>query len=259
MPRQPPRSPGSIIAPVRSPRHGLARVLSKLGICSRSQAEHWIRDGRVSIDGSIVRDPFHPTLLGRDRVALDGEALKSTECTYVLFNKPRGLLVSRADEKGRDTVYSALASAGLPWLGPVGRLDKASEGLLLLTNDTIWAAGITSPSTHLGKTYHVQVVGRPDAAVLSRMLSGISDDGELLRARSAVLLRVGEKNAWLEVVLDEGRNRHIRRLLAALGHGVLRLIRVAVGPVSLGDLPKGQWRHLSVEEVQALDTRTRSS
>ena len=259
MPRQPPGSSRSITSSTKPPRHGLARVLSKLGVCSRSQAEHWIRDGRVSIDGSIVRDPFHPTLLGRDRVALDGEALKSAECTYVLFNKPRGLVVSKADEKGRDTVYSALASAGLPWLGPVGRLDKASEGLLLLTNDTIWAAGITSPSTRLGKTYHVQVAGRPDAAVLSSMLSGISDNGELLRARSAALLRAGEKNAWLEVVLDEGRNRHIRRLAAALGHDVLRLIRVAVGPVPLGDLPKGQWRHLSVEEVRALDIRTRSS
>lgn len=236
----------------------MARVLSKLGICSRSEAERWVRDGRVSVDGRIVRDPFHPTVMGRDRVAVDGETAKSAECIYVLFNKPRGLVVSKADEKGRDTVYSALASAGLPWLGPVGRLDKASEGLLLLTNDTTWAAGITDPSTHLGKTYHVQVAGRPDALVLSRMLSGISDDGELLRARSVELLRAGEKNAWLEVVLEEGRNRHIRRLAGALGHDVLRLIRTAIGPVPLGDLPKGQWRHLSAEEVRALDTRTGS-
>ena len=103
---------------------------------------------------------------GGDRVAVDGETVKSAECIYVLFNKPRGLVVSAADEQGRDTVYSALASAGLPWLGPVGRLDKASEGLLLLSNDTTWAAGITDPSTHLDKTYHVQVAGQPDADVL---------------------------------------------------------------------------------------------
>lgn len=256
MPRQPPRSSGSITAPAKPPRHGLARVLSKLGVCSRSQAEHWIRDGRVSINGSIVRDPFHPTLLGRDRVALDGEALKSAECTYVMFNKPRGLIVSAADEQGRATVYTALAAAGLPWLGPVGRLDKASEGLLLLSNDTTWAAGITDPVTHLDKTYHVQVAGQPDAFVLAAMLAGVDEDGDLLRARRARLLRVGEKNAWLEVVLDEGRNRHIRRLLAALGFDVLRLIRVAIGTLELGDLAKGQWRRLSADEVRALDTRT---
>lgn len=256
MPRQPPRSSGSITAPAKPPRHGLARVLSKLGVCSRSQAEHWIRDGRVSINGSIVRDPFHPTLLGRDRVALDGEALKSAECTYVMFNKPRGLIVSAADEQGRATVYTALAAAGLPWLGPVGRLDKASEGLLLLSNDTTWAAGITDPVTHLDKTYHVQVAGQPDAFVLAAMLAGVDEGGDLLRARRARLLRVGEKNAWLEVVLDEGRNRHIRRLLAALGFDVLRLIRVAIGTLELGDLAKGQWRRLSADEVRALDTRT---
>ncbi len=154
-------------------------------------------------------------------------------------------MVSAADEHGRATVYTALAAAGLPWLGPVGRLDKASEGLLLLSNDTVWAAGITDPATHLDKTYHVQVAGRPDAAALAAMLTGIIDAGDLLKARRATLLRAGEKNAWLEVVLDEGRNRQIRRLLAALGFDVLRLIRVAIGPLALGELAKGQWRQLS--------------
>jgi 23S rRNA pseudouridine2605 synthase len=147
----------------------------------------------------------------------------------------------------------------LPWVGPVGRLDKASEGLLLLSNDTNWSAGITAPATHLDKTYHVQVAGQPDAPALAAMQTGISDDGELLKARQAKLLRAGEKNAWLEVVLDEGRNRHIRRLLAALGFDVLRLIRVAIGPLPLGDLAKGQWRRLSVDEVQSLDVRRHKS
>ena len=181
--------------------------------------------------------------------------MRPAECIYVAFNKPRGLVVSAADEHGRATVYTALAAAGLPWLGPVGRLDKASEGLLLLSNDTTWAAGITDPATHLNKTYHVQVAGQPDAAALAAMLAGIDDAGDLLKARRATLLRAGEKNAWLEVVLDEGRNRHIRRLLAALGFDVLRLIRVAIGPLALGELAKGQWRQLSAGEVDALDTR----
>jgi len=213
----------------------------------------------VSVDGRVVRDPYHPTLIDQRRIVVDGHAVESVESVYVAFNKPRGLVVSAADEQGRDTVYSALAAAGLPWVGPVGRLDKASEGLLLLSNDTTWAAGITTPSTHLDKTYHVQVAGQPDASALAAMQMGISDGGDLLKARQAKLLRAGEKNAWLEVVLDEGRNRHIRRLLAALGFDVLRLIRVAIGPLPLGELAKGQWRRLSVEEVQSLDTRNNKS
>lgn len=240
------------------PQHGLARALSKLGVCSRSQAEQWIRAGRVTLDSRVVRDPQHPTLGDRQVIAVDGQAVRSIERAYVAFNKPRGLLVSTADERGRDTVYSALATAGLPWLGPVGRLDKASEGLLLLSNDTSWAAGITEPATHLSKTYHVQVTGRPDEAVLAAMRAGISDAGDLLKVTGVTLLRSGAKNAWLEVVLDEGRNRHIRRLLAALGFDVVRLIRVAIGTLALGELAKGQWRRLNPDEVAALDTRKRA-
>lgn len=206
----------------------------------------------MSVDGRVIRDPYYPVLIGRQKLAVDGHATEPVERVYVVFNKPRGLVVSAADEHGRDTVYTALATAGLPWLGPVGRLDKASEGLLLLSNDTTWAAGITDPAMHLDKTYHVQVAGQPDAATLAAMQAGIADGGDLLKARRAILLRAGEKNAWLEVVLDEGRNRHIRRLLAALGFDVLRLIRVAIGPLPLGDLAKGQWRQLSADEVRSL-------
>ncbi|MEO9077888.1 MAG: pseudouridine synthase [Rhodanobacter sp.] len=254
MPRPPlPRSvrTASTREPV-APRHGLARVLSKLGACSRSEAEQWVRAGRVSVDGRVVVDPYRPTLIDRQQVAVDGELVKSSERVYVAFNKPRGLVVSAADEHGRATVYTALAEAGLPWLGPVGRLDKASEGLLLLSNDTVWASCITDPASHLQKTYHVQVCGQPDAAVLAAMQSGIVDGGDTLRAQRATMLRAGTKNAWLEVVLDEGRNRHIRRLMAALGFDVLRLIRVAVGPLQLGDMGKGHWRRLSADEVRVL-------
>ena len=253
MPR-PPSPPAS----ARPPQHGLARALSKLGVCSRSQAEQWIRVGRVTLDGRVVRDPQHPTLDQQQLIAVDGQPVRAIERAYVAFNKPRGQLVTAADEHGRDTVYSALATAGLPWLGPVGRLDKASEGLLLLSNDTSWAAGITEPATHLPKTYHVQVAGHPDEAVLAAMRAGIPDAGDLLKVTGVALLRTGEKNAWLEVVLDEGRNRHIRRLLAALGFDVLRLIRVAIGTLALGELAKGQWRRLNPDEVAALDTRKRT-
>lgn|SRR5574337_39259 len=252
MPRHPLQPARSTGLAVQTPRHGLARVLSKLGVCSRSQAEQWIRAGRVSVDGLLIVDPYHPTLIDRQQVAVDGKTVEPAECVYVAFNKPRGLVVSAADERDRATVYTALADAGLPWLGPVGRLDKASEGLLLLSNDTGWAARITDPANHLEKTYHVQVSGKPDAAALSAMHSGIADAGDMLRARRATMLRAGAKNAWLEVVLDEGRNRHIRRLLAALGFDVLRLIRVAIGSLLLGELAKGQWRRLSADEVHSL-------
>lgn len=233
-------------------RFGLARVLSKLGVCSRSQAEKAVREGRVSVDDRVVLDPERPTDPERQRISLDGEIVTAAKRVYVALNKPRGVVVSAADERGRDTVYELLAASGLPWLGPVGRLDKASEGLLLLSNDSVWAARLTDPRYHVDKTYHVQIDTIPSPDVLERMMQGVMMEDERLAAKRVSLLRVGEKNAWLEVVLDEGRNRHIRRLLEAQGIGVLRLIRVAVGDLALGDLAKGQWRHLSAEEVASL-------
>jgi len=250
-PMRPPR-PASRHATPSAPRHGLARVLSKMGVCSRSQAEKAIREGRVSVDGKVVLDPERPADADRQRILLDNEPIAASTRVYIAINKPRGLVVSAADERGRDTVYDLLKDAGLPWLGPVGRLDKASEGLLLLSNDSVWAARLTEPKHHVDKTYHVQVDDIPDQALLDRLVAGIVEEGERLAARRAVLLRHGEKNAWLEIVLDEGRNRHIRRLLAAHGIDVLRLIRVAIGALPLGDLPKGKWRHLTTEEVRAL-------
>jgi 23S rRNA pseudouridine2605 synthase len=235
-------------------RFGLARVLSKLGVCSRSQAERAVREGRVSVDGRVVLDPERPADPDRQRIFLDGEAVSAAKRVYIAINKPRGVVVSAADEQGRDTVYELLAASGLPWLGPVGRLDKASEGLLLLSNDSVWAAHLTDPRFHVDKTYHVQIDTIPEQLVLDRMIQGIADKNETLAAKRVALLRSGEKNAWLEVVLDEGRNRHIRRLLEAQGIGVLRLIRVAIGNLALGNLTKGQWRHLSAEEVVGLQT-----
>lgn len=247
-----PSRPSQRLPVSSTPRHGLARVLSKLGVCSRSQAEKAVREGRVSVDGKLVLDPERPTDPERQRILLDNEPVASAVRVYIALNKPRGIVTSAADERGRDTVYDLLKEAGLPWLGPVGRLDKASEGLLLLSNDSVWAARLTEPKHHVDKTYHVQIDCIPDQALLDRLTEGVVEQGERLAARRAVLLRSGEKNAWLEIVLDEGRNRHIRRLLAAHEIAVLRLIRVAIGPLGLGELAKGQWRHLSAEEVREL-------
>jgi 23S rRNA pseudouridine2605 synthase len=232
-----------------SRRHGLARILSKMGLASRTVAAGWIADGRVSVNGRVRRDPEHPVVQGVDRIAVDGHELASAERTYLMLNKPRGLLTTAQDERGRDTVYRCFDGADLPWLMPVGRLDKASEGLLLFCNDPEWAARIADPATGPDKTYHVQIDRVPDEEALAQLVAGIACDGEILRAKSATLLRHGAKNAWLEIALDEGRNRQIRRLLAAQDIGVLRLIRIAIGSLRLGDLAKGKWRMLSVTEV----------
>ena len=235
-------------------RHGLARVLSKSGLCSRTEAARWIVAGRVAVGGRVVRDPEYPIIRGSSqRVAVDGRDIDESPRLYLMLNKPRGVVTTASDERGRDTVYRCLDGADLPWLAPVGRLDKASEGLLLFCNDPEWAARVTDPEHGPDKTYHVQVDTIPDAAQLAALLAGVKgDDGEVLRAKSARLLRAGEKNAWLEVVLDEGRNRQIRRLLAALDIGVLRLLRVAIGELALGELPKGQWRLLTPAECRSL-------
>ena len=236
-------------------RLGLARVLSKRGICSRNQAAQWIAAGRVSVDGRVVLDPEFGIRGDSPRIVIDGVETGPGARFYLILNKPRGLVTSTQDEQGRDTVYRCLDGSGLPWLAPVGRLDKASEGLLLFSNDPEWAARITDPATGPCKTYHVQVDCIPDATRLEQLRSGVLVEGEPLAAVSATLLRHGAKNAWLEIVLDEGRNRQIRRLLAAFDIQVLRLIRTAIGDLPLGDLPKGQWRHLSAADVARLVSR----
>jgi 23S rRNA pseudouridine2605 synthase len=188
----------------------------------------------------------------RDQIEVDGQPVRRAARVYVMLNKPRGLVTTAADEQGRKTVFECLAGQGLPFVAPVGRLDKASEGLLLFSNDSAWAARIAAPESHLVKTYHVQVDCLADEALARGLQQGALAEGEHLTARAAKVLRRGEKNSWLEIALDEGKNRHIRRLLAALGVNVLRLVRVAIGPLPLGTLGKGEIRRLTVDEVAAL-------
>jgi 23S rRNA pseudouridine2605 synthase len=210
----------------------------------------------VALNGRICRNPEAPVRSEHDRIAVDGHELTAQAKVYLMLNKPRGVVTTASDEKGRETVYSYLEE-GLPWVAPVGRLDKASEGLLLLTNDSDWAARVLAPETHLDKTYHVQIAAIADAALIESIARGVrSDDGSFLRAKSAQILRGGEKNTWLEIVLDEGKNRHIRRMLAQLGIEVLRLIRVSIGPLALGELAKGAARPLTAGEKLALDRAT---
>ncbi|WP_203563958.1 pseudouridine synthase [Deefgea sp. CFH1-16] len=191
--------------------------------------------------------------LERDQLSVNGQSVAAEKKVYLMLNKPRGLITSAQDEKNRDTVFSCFTGATLPHIGPVGRLDKASEGLLLFTNDTQWAARLTDPASHLDKIYHVQIDSLATPALIAAMQAGvIMDDGTPLKAKRVTLLRSGEKNAWLEVVLDEGKNRHIRRLLEANQINTLRLMRVAIGGLLLGELAKGEWRELSAAEVAGL-------
>ncbi len=227
-------------------------MLSKRGVCSRSEAERLVREGRVRLDGRVVRDPEHPADVQGADIEVDGVAATVAVRRCLMLNKPRGLVTTLRDERGRDTVYRCFDGIDVGHIVPVGRLDKASEGLLLFTNDPQWAARITDPSTGPDKTYHVQVDCIPDEAALRAMRAGVECDGILLAVKSASLLREGEKHAWLEIVLDEGRNRQIRRLLEVLEIGVLRLLRVAIGTLHLGELPKGQWRELTAEEAGSL-------
>jgi 23S rRNA pseudouridine2605 synthase len=239
-------------------RAGLARALSKLGFCSRARAAQLIRGGKVRVNGAVRRDPETPVRADKDRIEVDGQTVAAAKKIYLALNKPRRIVTTASDEKGRDTVYSLLG-ADIPWVAPVGRLDKASEGLLLLTNDSEWAARVTAPETHLDKSYHVQIGTIADAALLETLRSGVrTKDGETLRVKDASLLRQGERNSWLEIILDEGKNRHIRRMLETLGVEVLRLIRVAIGPLALGDLPKSALRPLTADEKLAIDRAMKS-
>jgi 23S rRNA pseudouridine2605 synthase len=244
-------------------RTGLARALSKLGYRSRSRAAELIRDGRVSLNGKLCCDPETPVLGKHNRIAVDGNIVQATKKIYVMLNKPRGVVTTACDEKGRETVYAMLSKifskTALPWVAPVGRLDKASEGLLLLTNDSEWGARIAAPETHLDKTYHVQIRTVANDDFLEALIRGVkvknerNSDDEILHVKTVCRLRAGEKNCWLEIVLDEGKNRQIRRMMKAINVEVLRLVRVAIGGLKLGALEKGQCRFLTPEEKRTLD------
>ena len=224
----------------------------------------------MRVNGNVRRDPETPVRVEKDRIVVDDGTVQPREKLYLMMNKPRGLVTTASDEKGRETVYSVLEKSAiektglektgpLPWVAPVGRLDKASEGLLLLTNDSAWGARIAAPDTHLEKTYHVQIGTLAGEELIGALVSAVrTEDGDSLRALHARLLRSGEKNCWLEITLDEGKNRQIRRMLATLGVEVLRLVRVAIGPLPLGKLAKGVHRPLTEEEKRMLDQAMQS-
>jgi 23S rRNA pseudouridine2605 synthase len=207
----------------------------------------------VTLNGASRLDPEAPVNLEKDRIEVNGKRITAETKLYFVLNKPHGVVTTASDEKGRQTVYQTLGE-NVSWVAPVGRLDKASEGLLLMTNDSEWAARILAPETHLNKTYHVRLGAPVDQKILDCLVKGIKTaEGDVLRAKEARILRGGERRTWVEIVLDEGKNRQIRRMFEQLGIEVLRLVRTAIGPLTLGDLPKGNSRPLTPAEKKALD------
>ena len=233
----------------------IARALSKLGFCSRAQGERLVQAGKVRVNGNLIRDLSVRVIPERDLIEVDGTNVVHVEHVYIMLNKPRGLVTTANDPQGRETVYACLRGAALPFVAPVGRLDKASEGLLLLTNDSRWSSRLLDPASHVDKRYHVQVRGGELSSIVERVSAGVIErtTGERLDVKSIALLRTGSRNgAWFDVVLDEGKNRQLRRIFSELGLEVLRVVRVAIGPLVLGDLAKGAWRKLTGDEAGAL-------
>ena len=248
----------------------LDRVLSRFGIASRTASREAILAGRMKVNGRVVRDPDVWVSPGRDTFHLDGKPLKPARKRYLLFYKPKGVITSHGDPEGRETIYKYLrevappfraARAGLKpgatekneWIAPVGRLDKDTSGLLLLTNDTEFADFITSPESEVSKTYLVKTSG----LLSDEVIAGLNDGVEMKRGDVAQPLSVRRredrgKYTWLDIVLTEGKNREVRRMIEAVGFKVLKLVRTHIGPLTLAGLEVGKWRELTASEVARL-------
>lgn len=229
----------------------LDRLICRLGVCSRRQAEAAIRQGRVQVNGRVVREPQTWVDVVRDKVVLDGDAVRARAKETWMLHKPVGIVTTASDEHGRETVY-ALMPKDLTWLAPVGRLDRDSSGLLLFTNDHDLALAILQPTGKLPKTYDVRIKDHPSDEDVRRLREGIElHDGMTLPAQVDEVER-NDRSTVLRFVLTEGRNRQIRRMVMAIGSRVYTLHRTQIGPLVLGDLPAGACRRLTDEELAAL-------
>ncbi|MCC2642476.1 MAG: Pseudouridine synthase, rsuA family [Nitrospira sp.] len=240
--------------PLSPPRTGhskrvtLDRLLSKLGIASRSVAQEWIRAGRVRINQRVVRLPGTWVSWPDDDLSLDHQSIQERSKRFILFHKPKGVITTRQDEQGRKTIFDVLPEE-LKALHAVGRLDQATSGLLLLTNDSTLSSFLTDPTHQIPRLYLVTVRGNVADQTKHAAISGLLDQGERLHCENVTIQKRSGRESHLEVTLMEGKNREIRRLFKALGHEVTRLRRIHYGPFSLGDLPPGAWRELPIEEV----------
>jgi 23S rRNA pseudouridine2605 synthase len=229
----------------------LERAFSKAGLGSRTDARSWIGSGRVRVNGKIVQNPDHWVDLARDRITLDGKPLRSAAKSYILLYKPKGYLTTWRDPKGRPTVYDLLAGVD-HWVSPVGRLDLDTSGLLLLSNDTAFAEAVTNPDHKVTKSYQVKASTVLTDEQLEQLRCGVVLSDGPTRPAEVRRLRDSAKYTFLELTITEGRNRQVRRMVEAIGSKVLKLVRTAIGPIRIGDLPIGKWRVLTAEEVREL-------
>lgn len=235
----------------KRPLKTLERVLSKAGVGSRVEARRWIHAGRVKVNGTVVRDPDYWVDMECDRVRFDDRPLKPRERIYLLLYKPAGYLTTYKDPEGRPTVYDLVADVGT-FLSPVGRLDLNTSGLLLMTNDNQFAERVTNPRSHVPKTYLVKASTLLTDAHLQQLRDGIELSDGITRPADVARVRDSAKYTHFEITLTEGRNRQVRRMVEALGAQVLKLVRVRIGPITIGTLPIGKWRPLTAGEVAAL-------
>ncbi len=229
----------------------LDRLLSKLGIASRSRAQAWIKAGRVRINQRLVRRPETWVAWPGDVVTLDEHPLQEGTPRFILFHKPKGLVTTHADEKGRRTIFDVLPPE-FTRLHAVGRLDQATSGLLLLTNDTAISSFLTDPKQRVPRRYLVTVRGEVTDETAQAAIDGHDDQGERLHCAMLEIQKRSGRESHMSVTLTEGKNREIRRLFKALGHEVTRLRRIQYGPFALGDLQPGAWRELPIADAKAL-------
>ena len=225
----------------------LARALSKLGFCSRTEAGALIADGRVRVNGTVATSPARRVSMSKDKVTVDGKKIPEKTLVYILMNKPSGLVTTRSDERGRPTVYDLLGDMG-QWVFPVGRLDLETSGLLLLTNDNRLGESLTNPVSKVPKTYHVTLDKEVLAEHFLTIRAGMTIKG--LQLLPAAISPLGKRR--VEMTIVEGKNRQIRRMFESLGYRVVGLDRTAIGSLSAGSLKPGEWEYLDEPRTKLL-------
>jgi 23S rRNA pseudouridine2605 synthase len=237
--------------PASRPLKTLERCLSKAGLSSRTEARKWIAAGRVRVNGEIVRTPDRWVDLERDRLTLDGKPVRPAKPAYLLLYKPKGYLTTYTDPQNRPTVYDLIGGAGT-WVSPVGRLDLDTSGLLIMTNDTRFAERLTNPNYKIPKTYQLKCADLLSEEQIETLRRGVQLSDGPTRPAIVERLRDSGKYSHLQITITEGRNRQVRRMIEAAGSKALKLVRIAIGPVAIGNLPIGKWRRLTGAEVQSL-------
>ncbi len=235
----------------KRPIKTLERVISKAGVGSRTDARGWISAGKVRVNGEVVQNADQWVDLERDRVTFQGKPLKAAAKTYILLYKPKGFLTTWRDPEGRPTVYDLTKDAGI-WLSPVGRLDLDTSGLLLMTNDNDFAERITNPDHKVSKSYQIKTSTLLSEEQVEQLRRGVELQDGRTRPAEVKRLRESAKYTFIEMTITEGRNRQVRRMVEAVGSKVLKLVRTAIGPIRIGELPIGKWRNLTEDELRSL-------